>query len=108
MAWTIDYNNELCVLDMVYVGDTSKQDLRESTSEAIAMTKELDIRGIVTTQLGTGTFIDNGEISLSPEDRARLLDQICTEFLSRASAYGFSLGEILDALQARHPQESPA
>ena len=62
---------------------------------------ELEIRGVVNTQMGTGTFIGNEKVELSELERKRMLDQICTELLSRASAYGFTLDEVINALGKR-------
>ncbi len=63
--------------------------------------QELEIRGVVSTHMGTGTFIGNGQVEVSEADRQRKLAQICTELLSQASAYGLSLRDVLDALQQR-------
>jgi len=61
--------------------------------------QELEIRGIVDTQMGTGTFIGSGKVEISQRERKRMLDQICTELLSRASTYGFTLAEVVAALK---------
>jgi len=61
--------------------------------------QELEIRGIVDTQMGTGTFIGSGKVEISQLERKRMLDQICTELLSRASTYGFTLAEVVAALK---------
>lgn len=63
--------------------------------------QELEIKGVVNTQMGTGTFIGDEKIEISQVERKRMLDQICTELLSRASAYGFTLNEVIDALGER-------
>ncbi len=60
--------------------------------------QELEIKGVVTTQMGTGTFIGNGKVELSEAERKRMLDQICRELLSRAATYGFTLDEVLATL----------
>ena len=56
--------------------------------------------------MGTGTFIADEKIEISQIERKRMLDQICTELLSRAAAYGFTLAEVVEALNAR-TEESP-
>ena len=61
--------------------------------------QELEIRGIVDTQMGTGTFIGSGKVEISQRERKRMLGQICTELLSRASTYGFTLAEVVAALK---------
>lgn len=63
--------------------------------------QELEIKGVVSTQMGTGTFIGNEKVEISATERKRMLDQICTELLSRASSYGLTLDEVLAALQDR-------
>ena len=63
--------------------------------------QELEIKGVVSTQMGTGTFIGDEKVEISEVERKRMLDQICTELLSRASAYGFTLEEVIEALGER-------
>jgi GntR family transcriptional regulator len=66
--------------------------------------QELEIRGVVDTHMGTGTFIGDGRVEVSESDRKRKLDQICTELLSQASAYGLTLRDVMRALQERTEQ----
>ena len=63
--------------------------------------QELEIRGVVTTQMGTGTFIGTEKVDITDAERRRMLDQICTELLSRASAYGFTVSDLVEALRGR-------
>jgi len=63
--------------------------------------QELEIRGVLSTQMGTGTFVGSDRVKISEEQRRRMLDQICTELLSRASTYGFTIEEVTAALQER-------
>jgi len=62
---------------------------------------ELELTGLVETHMGSGTFIGNRKVKLDEVERRRMLDQICLEFLSRASAHGFTLEDILDNLKQR-------
>lgn len=55
---------------------------------------ELEIRGIVTTQQGTGTFISDQEIELSEEDREQILGRLVQGFLGTAASYGFSVDDV--------------
>ena len=68
----------------------------------------LEMEGVVTTQIGTGTFIAEKEIELSEVERRRKLDTLCTEFLARAAAYGFGLDELIEALAERKGEPTPA
>lgn len=60
---------------------------------------ELEIRGIVTTQQGTGTFISDQEIELSKAERDEILSRLVYNFLGSAAGYGFSSDDVIAALQ---------
>jgi GntR family transcriptional regulator len=62
---------------------------------------ELELTGLVETQMGSGTFVGNRRVERDDIEHRRLLDQICQEFLSRASTHGFTLDEIVDNLEQR-------
>ena len=59
---------------------------------------EMEIRGIVNTQQGTGTFISDKKIDLSLEERASILDSLVRSFLANASSYGFVVEDIIGHL----------
>jgi len=61
--------------------------------------KELEIRGNLETQQGTGTFISNAEVSITPDEKNRVLTALCKDVVGRAGAYGIELGEIIQALK---------
>jgi GntR family transcriptional regulator len=60
---------------------------------------EMEIRGIVTTQHGTGTFINDKKIEISDVEREKILAEMMRTFITNASSYGFSIKEIIDYLQ---------
>lgn len=62
---------------------------------------ELELTGLVETQMGSGTFIGHKEVSQDEMEHRRLLDQLCQEFLSKASNYGLTLEEIIENLKQR-------
>jgi GntR family transcriptional regulator len=62
---------------------------------------ELELTGLVETQMGSGTFVGQRKVEQDDVERRRILDQICQEFLSRASSHGFTLDDILDNLKQR-------
>ncbi|UCC31660.1 MAG: GntR family transcriptional regulator [Phycisphaerales bacterium] len=76
-------------------------DLKVNPNTVARAYQELEIRGVVNTQMGTGTFIGTEKVQISEAERSRMLEQICTELLSRASAYGFTLSEVIEALRQR-------
>jgi GntR family transcriptional regulator len=55
---------------------------------------ELEIRHIVNTQQGTGTFISDQKVEISDVERERILAEITRSFVSHAASYGFSLEEL--------------
>jgi len=62
---------------------------------------ELELTGLVETQMGSGTFVGSRPVAPDDVERARLLERMCQEFLSRASAHGFTLDDVLDNLEPR-------
>jgi GntR family transcriptional regulator len=76
-------------------------DLAINPNTVMRAYRELEIRGVLDTQQGTGTFIALQAPQLDDDDRARRLDQLIDEFVARAGRGGFTLVEILDALKER-------
>jgi len=62
---------------------------------------ELELTGLVETHMGSGTFVGQKKVERDEVERRRILDQICQEFLSRASSHGFNLEDILENLEQR-------
>ena len=60
---------------------------------------ELEIRGIVNSQQGTGTFIGDKKVELSEVERERILAEITRSYVTRAASYGFSIPEIRQYLR---------
>jgi len=63
--------------------------------------KELEIRGVLATQQGSGTFVAEQKVSIDEVERQRRLNQILDAFLAKAASQGLSLGEIQQALAER-------
>ena len=61
--------------------------------------KELEIRNILETQQGTGTFINKTENVVSEKEREDKLKEICMQFSSVAFSYGFNLDEVMRELK---------
>jgi GntR family transcriptional regulator len=60
---------------------------------------EMEIRDIVVTQQGSGTFISEKQISIDAIERERILTQITRSYITKAASYGFTLHEILEHIQ---------
>ena len=76
-------------------------DLAINPNTVMRAYRELEIRGVLDTQQGTGTFIAPQRPQIDDDDRTRRLDQLIDEFVARAGSGGFTLEEILDALKER-------
>ncbi len=76
-------------------------DLSINPNTVIRAYKEMEIEGLLETHQGSGTFITNQRLEIGHVERQRMLDQILTEMLARASSYGLSLDEVLAGLQQR-------
>jgi len=63
--------------------------------------RELEIQSLLETQQGTGTFIGSVGIQIPESESQNKLADICTEFLSIASTYGFGVEEIVRELRKR-------
>ena len=61
---------------------------------------ELEIRGIVNTQQGTGTFISDKIIELTVVEKERILSELTHPYISNARAYGFTLEDLIKHLQS--------
>jgi GntR family transcriptional regulator len=69
-------------------------DLQVNPNTVARAYSELEIRGIVNTQQGTGTFISDQKVEISDVERERILAEITRSFVSHAASYGFNLEEI--------------
>ena len=76
-------------------------DLSINPNTVIRAYRELEIEGVLDTQQGSGTFVGERRPQIDALERRRMLDQILTELLARASGYGFTLDEVLEGLRQR-------
>jgi len=79
-------------------------DLAINPNTVLRAYRELEIRGVIETQQGTGTFIAEKQIQKDEVERARQLDQLVREFVSRAGANGFTVAELIGHLQELLPE----
>jgi GntR family transcriptional regulator len=69
--------------------------------------REMEIRGILDTQQGTGTFIADRPPGTSKDERDRQLAQLAGEFVSRAGSAGLTVNELIEALRERAGEVEP-
>ena len=73
-------------------------DLSINPNTVVRAYRELEIREILNTQQGTGTFITEKKVKTNEIERRRQLAQLARDFLARAGAAGITLQELLDYL----------
>ena len=73
-------------------------DLAINPNTVVRAYSELEIRGVLETQQGTGTFISRQKIKRDEVERQRRLNQLVSEFIARAGAMGFTVQELLGQL----------
>jgi GntR family transcriptional regulator len=76
-------------------------DLSINPNTVVRAYRELEIRGVLETQQGTGTFISQQKVKRDEAERHRQLSQLVAEFASRAGAAGFSIEELQEQLNDR-------
>jgi GntR family transcriptional regulator len=74
-------------------------DLSINPNTVLRAYRELEIRGILDTQQGTGTFISHQKVKRDDVERQRGLNQLAGESMARAGAAGFTLQELIEQLQ---------
>ena len=79
-------------------------DLSVNPNTVIRAYREMEIEGVLDTQQGSGTFVSDQRPEIDDLERRRMLDQILTELLARASGYGFTVDEVLEGLRQRREE----
>ena len=79
-------------------------DLAINPNTVVRAYRELEIRGMIETQQGMGTFVANKKIRQDEVERQRRLTQLVTDFVARAGAAGFTVADLMEQLQAYESQ----
>jgi GntR family transcriptional regulator len=74
-------------------------DLSINPNTVVRAYRELEIRGVLETQQGTGTFIRHQKVKRHEVERERRLDQLLGEFVARAGAEGLTIDDLLERLR---------
>jgi GntR family transcriptional regulator len=79
-------------------------DLEINPNTVLRAYRELEIRSVLETQQGTGTFVAHDAVERGEVEHARMLDQLADDAVARAGAAGFTLPELIAALKERLPE----
>src|SRR5260370_42644478 len=74
-------------------------DLAINPNTLVRAYREMEVRGILDTHQGTGTFVAESPFKHAKDERHRQLSQLATEFVARAGSAGFKVNELLEALR---------
>src|SRR6202011_3376363 len=80
-------------------------DLELNPNTVLRAYRELEIRGVLDTQQGTGTFISDRKVTQNDAEHDRQLQQLVSEFVARAGASGFKVQELMGSLRERLPEQ---
>src|ERR1700704_4712174 len=71
-------------------------DLSINPNTVVRAYREMEIRGVLETQQGTGTFISHQKVRRDEVERERQLNQLVSEFVSRAGSAGFTVKDLVE------------
>ena len=81
-------------------------DLAINPNTVVRAYRELEIREVLSTQQGTGTFITDKKPPVDGLERQRRIGQLCGDLLAKAGAEGIELSEIIGYLrEVEHESE---
>src|SRR5258708_7574178 len=84
--------------DQLPTGRQVAVDLSINPNTVARAYREMEIRGVLETQQGTGTFISRQEVQRDEMERQRRLGQLVGEMVSRAGTEGFTIQELVERL----------
>ena len=76
-------------------------DLKVNLNTVAKAYKELEIRGVLTTQQGSGTFIATVTVERDEVERRRKVVQVVDELLARSAGLGLPLRELVAEIEDR-------
>jgi GntR family transcriptional regulator len=74
-------------------------DLTINPNTVVRAYRELEIRGVLETQQGTGTFISDVKPKRDDVERERQLDQLAADVAARTGQAGFTLNQLMSRLK---------
>ena len=81
-------------------------DLAVNPNTILRAYREMEIRGVVETHQGTGTFVAAAKVRQSDAERQRRLNQLIGELMAKAGAEGFSAADVLDRMSEMYQEKA--
>jgi GntR family transcriptional regulator len=81
-------------------------DLAINPNTVVRAYRELEIREILTTQQGTGTFLTTKKPKADEVERQRRITQLVTDTLAKAGADGITLDELIEQFGERKAEQN--
>jgi GntR family transcriptional regulator len=60
---------------------------------------ELEIRGLVTTQVGSGTYISNKKVEINEIERKKKVDDFISEYINKAKTFNLNKKDLCDLIK---------
>jgi len=95
-------NNALAAGDQLPTVRQVAVDLSINPNTVARAYRELEIRGVLDSQQGMGTFVARQKVKRDELERRRQLQQMVGELVARAGAAGFTVSELLEQLHELH------
>lgn len=73
-------------------------DLQVNLNTIAKAYSELEIRGVVNTQQGTGTFVSECNAEFHPEEKQKEIERFCSRFLDEVAAMGVNSKDVISTL----------
>ena len=80
-------------------------DLSINPNTVVRAYRELEIRGILSTQQGTGTFVTNKKVKKDDDERDRRTAHLVCDLLARAGAEGIGIEDLLHHLEVLRDEQ---
>ena len=74
-------------------------ELSVNPNTVIKAYKELEVRGDLETQQGSGTFIRANGVEIAADERQRVLNDLCKDMIGRGGRYGLTLDDLIEGLR---------
>jgi GntR family transcriptional regulator len=74
-------------------------DLAINPNTVVRAYRELEIRGVLSTQQGIGTFITREQVRPDEAERQRQLNELVAQFMARVGAAGFDAAVVVERIR---------